>query len=152
MADKHPPPQPGSEDWDPYASGKWEQGTPWQGPSNQPPPQPPKRGPWQNQQFGDRARTSAFSGPAAAPQTYLTPAILVTLFCFLPTGIAAIVFAAKVGAKSAAGDFQGAAEASRKARILVLVSVGIGLVFWLLVLLGTVIGSDTSAFGQPPTP
>src|SRR5215813_14996770 len=44
-------------------------------------------------------------GPAVpAIQTYLVPAILVTLFCFLPTGVAAIVFASQVSSKRDAGD------------------------------------------------
>jgi Interferon-induced transmembrane protein len=47
-------------------------------------------------------------------QTYLVPAILVTLFCFFPTGIAAIVFAAQVSSKRDAGDYIGAARASKQ--------------------------------------
>lgn len=43
-------------------------------------------------------------------------AILSTLFCCLPLGIVSIVFAAQVNGKLAAGDVQGAQEASDKAK------------------------------------
>ncbi|MEU6139000.1 CD225/dispanin family protein [Streptomyces sp. NPDC047081] len=79
-----------------------------------------------------------------APRTYMVPAVLVTVLCFLPTGIAAIVFAAQAGSRTSVGDFQGAAEASRKARILVYTSVGIGVLFWLFVIIGAASGSSTS--------
>ncbi len=53
-------------------------------------------------------------------QTYvpnnLVWAILSTLFCCLPLGIVSIVFAAQVNGKLAAGDVQGAQEASEKAK------------------------------------
>ena len=59
---------------------------------------------------------------------YLVHAILVTLFCCLPLGIPAIVFAAQVNAKAEAGDIEGAWEASRKAKTWVWASFGVGLV------------------------
>ncbi|MBO4257511.1 CD225/dispanin family protein [Streptomyces griseorubiginosus] len=152
MADKRPPPHPGNEDWDPYASQTWERGTPFEKPPNQPHSTAPEQSPWQSRPFGDRWRGAAFATPAAPPQTYLVPSILVTLFCFLPTGIAAIVFAAKAGSSTTVGDFQGAADASRKARMLVLVSVGIGLLFWLTMIIVGVASSGSSAYGQPPAP
>ena len=42
-------------------------------------------------------------------------AILSTLFCCLPLGIASIVFAAQVNSKYAAGDIAGAQDSSEKA-------------------------------------
>lgn len=57
--------------------------------------------------------------PPSAPGPYvpnhLVWAILSTLFCCLPLGIVSIVFAAQVDGRRAAGDLQGAQEASRKA-------------------------------------
>jgi len=47
---------------------------------------------------------------------YLVHSILVTLFCCLPLGIAAIVYAAQVNGKAAAGDIAGARESSAKAK------------------------------------
>lgn len=61
--------------------------------------------------------------------TYLIPSILVTLFCCLPFGVAAIVFAAKVDGKVASGDIAGAQECSNKAKTFCLISFALGLLF-----------------------
>lgn len=61
--------------------------------------------------------------------TYLWQAIVVTLFCCMPFGIAAIVYAAKVEPLKTAGDAVGARAASNSAKMWVNISVGIGLVF-----------------------
>ncbi|MFC4502250.1 MULTISPECIES: CD225/dispanin family protein [Streptomyces] len=79
----------------------------------------------------------------------MTPAILVTILCFLPTGIAAIVFASQVSAKNTAGEYQGAVEASRRARILIFVSIGLAVVFWLIIIIIAVSVSDTSTEYMP---
>ncbi len=71
-----------------------------------------------------------YGAPAAPPQTipnYLVHAILVTVLCCLPFGIASIVYAAQVNSKVQAGDIHGAMEASRKARMWAWLSFGIGL-------------------------
>ena len=62
----------------------------------------------------------------AAVDNYMVWAVLVTLFCFLPTGIAAIVFASQVSTKLAAGDYAGAMESSRKAKMWCIVSAVAG--------------------------
>jgi hypothetical protein len=90
--------------------------------------------------------TGAAGGPGGAPPpNYLIPAILVTLFCCLPGGIVSIIFATQVNSKYAAGDVQGAAEASRKAKMFTMISAGIGLVgivlWFLLVGLSAITGS-----------
>lgn len=57
------------------------------------------------------------SGPTGSPpNNYLVPAILTTLFCCLPLGIASIVFASQVNSKYSAGDVAGANEAAEKAK------------------------------------
>lgn len=48
---------------------------------------------------------------------YLVQAILVTLFCCMPTGVAAIIYSSQVNSKLAIGDWHGAEEASAKARL-----------------------------------
>ena len=63
---------------------------------------------------------------------YLVQAILVTIFCCLPFGIVAIIFAAQVNGKLSAGDYTGAVELSRKAKLWCWVSFGIGLGFSLI--------------------
>lgn len=47
---------------------------------------------------------------------YLTQAILVTLFCCLPFGIVAIVYAAQVNARLECADLEGAVKASNNAK------------------------------------
>lgn len=59
--------------------------------------------------------TSAPIAPGTVPN-HLVWAILSTLFCCLPFGIASIVFAAQVNGKLAAGDLAGAQESSDKAK------------------------------------
>jgi predicted secreted protein len=72
-------------------------------------------------------------------------AILSTLFCCLPLGIASIVFAAQVNSKYAAGDLAGAQESSNKARQFALwatiIGVVIGILYVLLVVVLGVAGS-----------
>ena len=69
---------------------------------------------------------------------YLVYAILCTVFCCLPLGIVAIVFAAQVNGKLAAGDYQGAVSYSQSARTWCWVSFWLGvipIVIWLLIVL-----------------
>lgn len=58
---------------------------------------------------------------------YLWQAIVCTVCCCLPFGIAAIVFAAQVNGKLAAGDVAGAMESSRKAKMWCWISFALGL-------------------------
>lgn len=72
-----------------------------------------------------------FEQPSVRPgvrsvPNYLVYAILATLFCCVPFGIAAIVYAAQVNGKLAAGDYAGALESSRKAKKWCWVAFGVG--------------------------
>jgi hypothetical protein len=69
--------------------------------------------------------------PGIAVPNYLVFAILVTVFCCLPTGIAAIVYAAQVNTKLQAGDVAGAQLSSKNAKLWVLISVVTGVVLTL---------------------
>lgn len=71
--------------------------------------------------------------PGTSVPNHLVFAILTTVFCCIPTGIPAIIYAARVNEKLARGDYPGAQEASNNAKIWCWVSFGIGIV-------GTVIG------------
>jgi Interferon-induced transmembrane protein len=71
--------------------------------------------------------------PGQVPN-YLVWAILVTLFCFLPTGIAAIIFATQVNTKLAAGDVAGAVEASSRAKMWTIISALVGVVVLVIVI------------------
>jgi uncharacterized membrane-anchored protein len=73
--------------------------------------------------------------------TYLPQAILTTLFCCLPFGIVAIVYAAQVNSKLAAGDYEGAMQASKSAKTWCWVSFGCGLAVIVLYILLFVIAS-----------
>ena len=66
---------------------------------------------------------------------YLAQAILCTIFCCLPFGIIAIVFAAQVNGKLASGDYRGAMQSSEQAKMWCWISFGIGLVPAMLVAL-----------------
>lgn len=70
--------------------------------------------------------------PTQEIPNYLAQSILVTLLCCLPLGIPAIVFSAQVNGKIQAGDIQGAMESSRKAKIFVWWSFGLGLLVSIL--------------------
>ncbi|HJT25078.1 MAG TPA: CD225/dispanin family protein [bacterium] len=66
---------------------------------------------------------------------YLVQAILCTIFCCLPFGIVAIVYAAQVNGKVEAGDMAGAQAASKTAKTWCWVAFGVGLAVILLYVL-----------------
>lgn len=101
--------------------------------SNVPPPPPPMQ-----PAAGGRA--------AGAPiPNYLVQSILVTLFCCLPAGVVSIVFAAQVNSKVQAGDYAGAAQASKTAKTWAWVSFGIGVGVAVLYLLIFVVAAAVSS-------
>jgi hypothetical protein len=65
--------------------------------------------------------------PGTTVQNYLVFAILATVFCCLPAGIPAIVYAAQVNGKLQAGDLAGAQVASNNAKMWCLIALGLGL-------------------------
>ena len=84
-------------------------------------------------------------GPQNVP-TYLAQAILCTLFCCLPFGIVAIVYAAQVGGKVSAGDYAGAITASKNAKTWTWASFGVGLgvaLIYLVVLIAAAASSSS---------
>jgi hypothetical protein len=88
--------------------------------------------------------SSVPAAPREVVGNNLVWAILVTLFCCLPTGIVAIVYAAQVDGKAAANDIAGAREAARLAATWCWVSFGLGMVFVVgyigLVIFGAMLG------------
>jgi len=79
---------------------------------------------------------------------YLVQSILVTLFCCLPLGIVAIVFAAQVNSKLTLGDLYGAQEASNKAKMWCWWSFGLGLAGVVLYLAFVVLMALTGMAGS----
>jgi hypothetical protein len=71
------------------------------------------------------------AGAGAPPNVpnYLVLAIL-SLLCCWPLAIVAIINAAKVNGKLAAGDIPGAMAASKNAKTFALISIGIGVVLY----------------------
>jgi Interferon-induced transmembrane protein len=90
---------------------------------------------------GERVRR--FPAPPAIPN-YLVQAILVTLCCCVPVGIVAVVYAAQVNGRLAAGDIAGAQQASRNAKMWSWIAFGLGAVIGLIY----VVTGIFSAFGE----
>ena len=88
-------------------------------------------------------------GAGQPPNNYLVWAILTTIFCCLPLGVASIVFSSQVNSKWAIGDAQGALKASNNARNFAIASavavVVIGVVWLFFAILVGVSGSTTSS-------
>lgn len=82
--------------------------------------------------------------PSVDIPNYLVQSILVTIFCCLPFGIPAIVFAAQVNGKLASGDLQGAMKASKQAKMWSWISFGCGLAFILIYVVLIIIGAVVS--------
>ena len=98
----------------------------------------------QEAMYGGDPAYAPYGVPGGYPQhipNYLIPSILVTIFCCLPLGIVAIIFAAQVNGKVAAGDITGAQSASRTARTLVIVPVVVGAVVIGIALLAGLLGA-----------
>lgn len=75
------------------------------------------------------------------PDNNLVPAILVTLFCCLPFGIASIIAASQVDGKYTSGDYAGAAEAAAKSKKWMWWALGIGLFFTVIYGLVVIVGA-----------
>lgn len=88
--------------------------------------------------------------PAGAPTNvpnYLVPAIL-SLLCCWPLAIVAIIFAAQVNGKVAAGDIQGAMDSSKKAKLFSFIAIGIGVALCLVYVVLMLLGVGLSAIGN----
>lgn len=130
--DPNRPSEPGAPPPPPQAPG-------W---GSTPPPAAPDQPAYGQQPYGQPQPfgQQPYGAPAGSPPpNYLVPAILATIFCCLPLGIASIVFAAQVNGKHAAGDYAGAQEASRKAKQFAIWSLAAGLV--VIVLYGLFAGA-----------
>jgi uncharacterized membrane protein YvbJ len=92
---------------------------------------------------GERLPHGEASSPKGSPvrsrrgdvPNYLVPTILVTIFCCLPFGIVAIVFAAQVNGKVERGDHEGALQASKRAKLWSWISFGAAPVLILAIVL-----------------
>lgn len=71
------------------------------------------------------------AAPGSSLSSFLVPAILATLFCCAPFGVAAVVYAARVDPLLEGGDPAAAEESARKARLWTWTAFGVGLLPWL---------------------
>ena len=81
-----------------------------------------------SRQAGGGYASSGIREPRPHAPNHLVWAILATIFCCVPTGIVAIVYAAQVNGRLDAGDYEGAKRASDSARTWAIVSVALGLI------------------------
>jgi hypothetical protein len=87
------------------------------------------------------------SGATESVPNFLIPAII-SLFCCLPLGVVGVIFAAQVNGKVAAGDTQGALDASKKAKLFSYIAIGLGLLGWGCYALLMVLGVGLSVLGN----
>jgi hypothetical protein len=73
------------------------------------------------------------------PESYLVWAILTTVFCCIPFGIASILSANKVTTAYAAGDYEGAQNASQNAKKWAIWGAASAAVVWLLYIIVVVV-------------
>lgn len=66
---------------------------------------------------------------------YLPQAVLTTIFCCLPFGVVAIVYAVQVNSKLEAGDYAGATSASNAAKMWCWLSFGSTIAIFIIYLI-----------------
>jgi hypothetical protein len=77
----------------------------------------------------------------------MVPAII-SIFCCWPLAIPAIIFAAQVNSKLAAGDTAGAEDSSKKAKMFSFIAIGLGVLGILVYVIMLVLGVGLSAMGN----
>ena len=82
------------------------------------------------------------------PDNYLVWAILVTVLCCLPLGVASIIYSVKVGSLYAQGDYNGAVDASQKAKKFAMIGGIGGLVFIIIYIIFMVIAGAGAAMSN----
>ena len=87
------------------------------------------------------------SGAPEAVPNYLVLAII-TLICCLPLGIVAVIFAARVNGQVQAGDIAGAMESSRKAKLFSYIGLGLGLAWWIICIVTSMLGVGIGALSN----
>jgi hypothetical protein len=109
-------------DWGQSSEAQWQQQDPWQ---TQQLPGSGTTSPGYEQP-GAPGMSTGF-GPATDLPNYLWQSIAVTLCCCWPLGIPAIVYASRVNAFKASGNFKDAQETSDKAKMWTIIALAAGL-------------------------
>ena len=86
--------------------------------------------------------------PAGQVANHLVFAILATIFCCMPFGIVAIVYAAQVNGKLGGGDYTGAMDSSKKAAMWCWISFGLGIPAQILSILIGIVSFVSAAEGM----
>jgi hypothetical protein len=146
-----PPPPPGGQGYGsqpPYGGGQsygsgqsdWMPGSGQQTYGNQPP-----YGGAPGYQIGNSPSygSPAYGGarPTGDVPNYLIWSIVTTLLCCLPAGVVAIVYSTQVNGKLQSGDYAGAVDASKKAKMWCLISAGTSVVFFIIGILLSIANS-----------
>ncbi len=81
-------------------------------------------------------------------ENHLVKAILTTLFCCMPVGIAAIVYASQVDGHARSGNLAAARESARKANMWANISIGCILayvgIYVIVIVIGIALGGSSS--------
>ena len=89
----------------------------------------------------------AAGGGSGTVPNYMVPAII-SIFCCWPLAIPAIIFAAQVNGKLAAGDTAGAEDSSKKAKMFSFIAIGLGVLGILIYVIMLVLGVGLRAMGK----
>ena len=87
------------------------------------------------------------SGAPTSVPNYLVQAII-SLFCCLPLGIVAVIFAARVNGQVQTGDTAGAVESSRTAKLFSYIAIALGLVWIIIWVIMMVLGVGIGAMSN----
>lgn len=101
---------------------------------------------------GNPSQPVSFNGAPPRPNNWLIPAILVTIFCCNVLGVVGIVYAARVDTKYQHGDYAGATEDARQARLWTLIPFAIGLLLFVIMAIsyGALFFTIMQRSGQSP--
>ena len=107
----------------------------------------------QNPSAGYNANNGTYGQPQKPINgtTYLIFAIISTLLCCLPLGIVAIVYASKINSLQRNGDYAGAQNAAKKAKMFTIIGTVAALVVSIFyIIFAVVIGIGSSDFDDDP--
>ena len=96
-------------------------------------------------ELGSRALPATDTGYLS---NYLAPAVVVTVFCCMPLGIVALIYAAQVNGRQIAGQWEEAKKSSETARLWSWIAFGAGIVFWTCYIILIVVIMVLSSRGQ----